>query len=131
MVNHLTRATAWAANWAGFFTHRTDVMLPVWHDLHGKVGLLHARVPGTRALAVFAVRATPDLTSLWLVALGVLSVVLVPARLTAPDFLGSCIPAMPRDLCLVACWSLVDQEGPGNILIPSPPTPALGPSRWS
>lgn len=40
MVNHLTEATAWAASWAGFFTHRADVMLPVWHDLHGEVGLL-------------------------------------------------------------------------------------------
>lgn len=28
-------------------------------------------------------------------------------------------------------WSLVDQEGPVNILIPSPPTPAPCPSRWS
>lgn len=61
--------------------------------------------------------------------LGVVSVVLVPAWLTSPDFwvYGS----SAKDLCLVAGWSLVDQEGPVNILIPSPATPAPCLSRWS
>lgn len=31
MVNHLTRTTAWAQNWAGFFRHHTNVMLPAQH----------------------------------------------------------------------------------------------------
>lgn len=61
--------------------------------------------------------------------LGVVSVVLVPAWLTSPDFwvYGS----SAKDLCLVTGWSLVDQEGPVNILIPSPATPAPCLSRWS